>query len=383
MSDALRVLHTAPYYWPEVGGLENVARELTDRLTERDDVQVRPVASCSCEGTNERHRLETGTVHLPTTARLYHTPVGLRWRGQLRDLIAEVDADAVLTHTPVPGMADASVRAADDAGVPSLVFHHNDLDPRTPLHRVAIAAYRRALGEATLERADRILVTSHAYADSSPELTPHGGKLALAPPGVDTDRFAPDGAREGEGPPEVVFVGRLDDTSSHKGLPVLFEALARLAPDHGFGLTIVGEGDRREAYERQVDELGLADRTRFAGFVDDEELVETYARARAVCLPSVTRSEGFGLVLLEAQACGTPVVGADIGGIPQALEPGETGFLVEPGSPADLAAKLERLLTDRKRAEAMGRRGRQRVEERFTWEATADCVLETLRTTVE
>jgi glycosyltransferase involved in cell wall biosynthesis len=375
---SLTILNTAPYYWPEVGGLENLARELTDRLDERDDVDVQPVASCSCEDVNDRHQLATGTIHLPTSAQLYHTPVGLGWTGNLRELIRDRQADAVLTHTPVPGMADASVRAAEAEDVASVVFHHNDLDPRTPLHRVAIGLYRCAVGKATLARADRIVVTSEAYAEESPELTPHRDKLGVVPPGVDTERFHPRNAEPAAGPPEIAFVGRLDDTSSHKGLPVLFEALSRL-DGREVRLCVVGDGDRRAAYEKRAGELGVAESTRFLGFVDDDELARIYARARTVCLPSVTRSEGFGLVLLEAQASGTPVVGSDIGGIPQALEPEETGVLVEPGDADDLAAKLARLLDDPKRAETMGYRGRERVEDRFTWDKAADRMATILR----
>jgi len=375
----LRVLNTAPYYWPEVGGLENVAREITDRLNTRQGVEVVPVASCSCEEVNQRHRLDAGVVHLPTTVQVYHTPIGLDWYGHLRDLIDTEDADAVLTHTPVPGMADASVRAAEAEGVPSLVFHHNDLDPRTRLHRAAIGLYRGVLGEATLAKANGIVVTSRAYAEGSPELASHQGKVHVVPPGVDTDRFHPRNASPQTGSPEVVFVGRLDQTSSHKGLPVLLDALARLRDEHAFTLSIVGEGDRRATYEAQTREHGLAERAVFHGFVPDEELACVHARARVVCLPSVTRSEGFGLVLLEAQASGTPVVGSAIGGIPQAIADGETGFLVEPGSAEELAAKLDVLLSDAKRAEAMGHEARRRVQGRFNWAQTADRMLATIR----
>jgi len=373
----LRVLNAAPYYWPEVGGLENVAKQITDRLNAREGFEVVPVASCSCEDVNQAHRLDGGTVHLPTLARLFHTPVGARWRSQLAELIADEDADLVLTHTPVPGMADAAVRAAHSQGVPSVLFHHNDLDPRHTLHRTAIAAYRWALGERTLALADRILVTSDAYAASSDELAPHRGKTEAVPPGVDTDRYHPANAAEAT-PPEIVFVGRLDHTSSHKGLPVLFEAFARLAANHEARLSVVGDGDRRASYEQMTRELGIEDRCTFHGFVADDELAEIYARARTVCLPSTTRSEGFGLVLLEGQASGTPVVGSNVGGIPQAIEEPRTGYLVPPGDPDGLAAKLVRLIEDPERAREMGHAGRQRVVERFSWDAAIDAVADVL-----
>jgi glycosyltransferase involved in cell wall biosynthesis len=374
----MKILNAAPYYWPEVGGLENVAKGITDRLNARDGFEVVPVASCSCEDRNANHRLDGHTVHLRTDASLYHTPVGVRWRSRLRDLIRREGADVVLTHTPVPGMADAAVRAAEAEQVASVLFHHNDLDPRNGLHRIAIDVYRGLVGDRTLALADRILATSQAYVDESRELSPVEDKVAVVPPGVDTDRFRPDGASAPEGPPEIVFVGRLDKTSSHKGLGVLVEALGRLAGGHRFQLSVVGDGDHREAYEQAAREAGIGDRCSFHGFVPDEKLGAIYARARTVCLPSTTRSEGFGLVLLEAQASGTAAVGSDIGGIPQAIEDGRTGLLVEPGEPDDLAAKLATLLTEPKRAQAMGKAGRQRVLDRFSWEATADRLAEVL-----
>lgn len=376
----MRILNTAPYYWPVVGGLENVAKQITDRLNEREELAVVPVASCSCEQTNQTHRLDEQTIHLRTDARVFHTPLGLDWRSQLQTLIREERIDIVLTHTPVPFMADVAVRAAHREGVPSILFHHNDLDPRTFLHRAAIETYRRILGDKTLALADRILVTSEAYAQESADLDGVLDKVDVVPPGVDTDRFSPDNANaeDHDGSPEIVLVGRLDETSSHKGILVLLEALSRLTPELDFQLSIVGEGDARASYEQQSEDLGIGDRCNFHGFVSDEKLASIYARAHIVCLPSTTRSEGFGLVLLEAQASGTPVVGSNIGGIPQAIAHEQTGLLVEPGSIESLADKLGFLLENPELAEAMGRKGRKHVLEQFSWEATADRLVHVL-----
>lgn len=197
--------------------------------------------------------------------------------------------------------------------------------------------------------------------------------------GADVARFHPGRGDRRQG---VLFVGRF---TPHKGLDRLIEALPG-----GAELTCVGSfghdprppesgyGDllRRLAAERAV---------RFAGTVPDVELPAVYRRAQVFVLPSVHRtvygkdvaiSELLGLSVLEAMASGTPVVCSRLGGVPEIVRDGETGFLVEPGNVEQLRDRLATLLADRTLAGRMGQSARAWVMERFTWQVCAARCLE-------
>ncbi len=201
------------------------------------------------------------------------------------------------------------------------------------------------------------------------------GRVEIVPPGVDHERFAPgDRARAraglGLGPgPMLLFVGRIQPL---KGVDVAIETAAALGPD--VTLVIVGgpSGPDGESERRRLDhlvaELGVGPRIRFVAPQPHSELARWY-RAADVCLvPS--RSESFGLVALEAAACGTPVVAAAVGGLPTLVDHGLTGFLVEGGDADGFAAGVSKILGDPSLAAGMGRAATLRAR-RYSWSITA------------
>jgi glycosyltransferase involved in cell wall biosynthesis len=148
----------------------------------------------------------------------------------------------------------------------------------------------------------------------------------MIPHGVDTDWFYPRDERHpavDEEKTTLLYVGRL---GARKGLDLASRALAEV-DDERVEFLIAGTGRHEETLRELARELGIADRVRLLGYVPDEDLPVLYSSADVFVLPS--RYEGFGLVLLEAMACGTPVIGADAGGIPTAVSDGEYGRVVE------------------------------------------------------
>ncbi len=198
--------------------------------------------------------------------------------------------------------------------------------------------------------------------------------------GADPARFHPGAATQRSG---VLFVGRL---TPHKGVDRLITALPA-----GATLTIAGTtGHDPRPPERDYPAL-LRDLARdrdvaFLEGVDEWQLAELYRHARVLVLPSVHRtcygktiaiSELLGLALLEAMASGTPVIASNVGGLPEVVVDGVTGFVVEPGDVAELNDRLERLLTDDRLAREMGDNARRHVAENFTWERCARRCLST------
>lgn len=223
---------------------------------------------------------------------------------------------------------------------------------------------------------DRFLLVS-SY--SATELRAPAERTSVVYGGADPARYRPDESVSRRG---VLFVGRV---TPHKGIDRLIRALPE-----GARLTIAGSsGHDPRPPERDYPALLrrlAADRdVRFEGPVADEHLPELYRRAEVVVLPSVETtcygrriavSELLGLVILEAMASGTPVVASRLGGIPEIIEDGVTGYLVEPGNEAELHDALARLLADRALARRMGAEARRRVIDEFTWDRCAERCLD-------
>lgn len=167
--------------------------------------------------------------------------------------------------------------------------------------------------------------------------------------------------------PLILAVGRLVEK---KGFPFLLQAAAILAGRSlQFELVVAGDGPQRDELERLAGGLGLRERVVFAGALSQEELAHVYRRADVLCVPSIVAADGDrdGLpnVILEAMAYGVPVVGSNLPGIAEAVVSDETGLLVAPGSPTELAGAIERIIGDSALRERVTRNAREKVAREF------------------
>jgi phosphatidyl-myo-inositol dimannoside synthase len=173
----------------------------------------------------------------------------------------------------------------------------------------------------------------------------------------------------------LLSVARL---TRHKGIDTALHVLAQLAPEYpDLAYAIVGSGDYLPALEHLSRTLGIANRVRFLTQVPDADLPALYNCAEVYLGLSRLmdeRVEGFGISLAEASACGIPVVAGRSGGIPEAVRQDQTGFLVNPEQPTEIAATLRRLLDDRELALRLGAAGRRAVESYYNWDRVADDV---------
>jgi glycosyltransferase involved in cell wall biosynthesis len=197
--------------------------------------------------------------------------------------------------------------------------------------------------------------------------------------GVDIEKFSPDSTSRGDG--GVLFVGRL---LPHKGVEDLIAAIPR-----GMSLTLVGP-QADDTFRRRLLESAQGKAVTFLHGLDDEALVREYRKALCVVLPSVYRTsdghetavpELLGQTLLEAMACGIPVLCTRVASMPEVVEDGVTGWVVPPNDPASLSDRLSWLHAHPREAHAMGAAGRRRVLERFTWPEVVSRCLEVYRAT--
>ena len=206
-------------------------------------------------------------------------------------------------------------------------------------------------------------------------------KMEVVLPGVDFKKFGWNEAVQNpfhkygieEGDRVILSVGRLVE---RKGFEYLIGAMASLQNDFpSVKLLIVGHGPREEHLKSLAIKMKQEDRVVFAGEVTEKELLACYSRADVFVLPAIVDSkgdtEGLGVVLLEAMAAGRPVVATKTGGIPEVVVNGETGLLVEPRNSAALGKAIRTILLNLTLGNALGKKGKELVKEKFDWPIVA------------
>lgn len=365
MSERLSVGFVLPHFWPSVGGVEHYTGHMVGAC-QRAGHHVFVITTGAGWQPRVEDREGVRIHRLPVLARASNTPLHPLWPRWVRQILAREEPDVLNGHTPVPVLADLAERVR--GATPFVLTYHNDLEKEGRLARVATRALTRWLTTPTLQRCDLVIVTSAAYHRSSPTLRRVRTPITIVPPGIDPPSGAAPPAKPAHGTQRVLFVGRLWRTHDHKGLDDLLRAMVivRGAVPHAT-LEVVGTGDGQPGYARHGADLGLGPSVRFRGYVSQDDLAGCYHDADVIALPSRTASEGFGMVLLEAAAQGTPAVATTVGGIPSAVLDGETGLLVPPRDPPRLAEALITVLTDHGLRARLGDRARQRALADFLW----------------
>lgn len=198
--------------------------------------------------------------------------------------------------------------------------------------------------------------------------------VEIIPMGVDTSRFNSDKASDLRNVFQaeylILSVGRLVDKKGIKYLIIAMEDIIKIFPNAK--LIIGGSGPEKEKLESLSASLGLKDNVIFVGFIENSDLPKYYASSDIFVLPSIETkggdTEGLGVVLLEAMACGTPVIGSNIGGITDIIKDGETGFLAQPENPKDFAEIIIKLLSNERMRQRVSRNGLITVKEKFSWD---------------
>ncbi len=204
-------------------------------------------------------------------------------------------------------------------------------------------------------------------------------RVHVVPVGVDPDLFSPvpSIARQ---PGRLITTASADVTM--KGLSFLLEAVAKLRTERHIDLTIIGRPVRDSAASRAISELGIDDVVTFVSGVPDRRIVELYAEAELAVVPSLY--EGFSLPAIEAMSCGVALVATTGGALPEvAGTHGETCFLTEPGDAEALASVLREALDDPDARARVGRAGRQRVVDQWSWRHTAERTVEQYRAAMD
>lgn len=362
----MRVLHVGKFFPPHAGGIE---RALADLLPaqRRAGVEVAAVVHGSTFGVRTEVEDFRGSPvwRVRTFGTLLYAPVSPSFPLALRRAIREFQPDVLHLHVP-----NTSAFCALRSRLPIVTHWHSDVVP-SQLDRRLSLAYRayRPLEKRLLRKSAAIIATSQRYLDSSAALQPYKDKCHVVPLGIDTSRLPePDEnallwARQ-QWPARTFRVLNIGRMTYYKGQRHLIDAVDL---DEALSVCIVGDGDLRAALEDRITRLNLRDRARLVGSVSDERVAALLAECDAFCLPSVERTEAFGIVLLEAMRYGKPIVAADVpgSGVGFVAEHGRNALLVGTEDASALAKALGQLHADEALVVELGEAGRRRLRDEF------------------
>ncbi|GAN80449.1 glycosyltransferase [Acidocella aminolytica] len=273
--------------------------------------------------------------------------------------------DLLHAHFGVEGVY--ALPLAAQLGVPLVTTFHGFDATLSPLGLLANPAWiRYAMGRGRLaQQGGLFLAASSFLREKLLALNFPPERVRVHYIGVDTSAIAPRTPAQEE--PLILHVARLEEV---KGTDGLIRAFAQIAPQHPFArLVIIGDGKLRKKLHRLAAETGFADRIDFLGARPHVEVLGWMRRAAMLVLPSIKthsgREEGLGMVMLEAAATGVPGIGARVGGIPEGIAEGETGFLVPERDADSLAIAMGTLLANPPLRHRMGMAARNRVEHLF------------------
>jgi glycosyltransferase involved in cell wall biosynthesis len=366
-ANEMRVLHLGKFFYPYRGGIENFLRDLALELN-RNGIRSSILAHHERPFKRSQSASLDGLEIIKTFSlgQMVYAPMAPSFGHHLSRVMRRFKPD--ILHIHVPNLSAFFVLAAQKRP-PYVVHWHADvvpsrLDRRLRLFYPPYLLFERAL----LKNAKAIIATSASYLEASPPLAPFRHKCHVVPLGLNPARLRPL-LRKGDSLPAAPSAHRFTVLSAgrfayYKGIQFLIEA-AQQVP--GARFILAGEGPLRKRMMEQVALLGLADRVFLPGLLADEELHALFACCDLFCLPSIERTEAFGLVLLEAMAFGKALVTTAIGGsgMNWVNQNGITGLVVKPRDGHALAQAIKRLMREPELRKTMGHEAEKRFAEHF------------------
>ncbi len=336
----MKIIQISPYFPPHVGGVEYHVKELADGLVARGH-QV-TVASSSGRWTGE-------VVRIPSMD-LFYSPIPIKIPG--------LQADVYHSHIPSPIFAYMLRHKS-----PHVITYHNDVILPSSIGRLllprkfaeTVEKASEMLVRPALDRAEMIVATTMSYARTSPILQDYIEKVRIVPNAVNISLYP----RKREKGNYVLYAGRM---VGYKGIATLIHAMRDVQKTVDLDLVLAGDGPDHFRLEEMARRLNV--RARFTGRLERRVFIDTISRAEMLVLPTKSRLEAFGIVLLEAMACETPVLAFDTPGVNEVAKSGGCVY----SSRQELSELIIKLHQSPEWRAELGRKGRRAVEENYTWE---------------
>jgi glycosyltransferase involved in cell wall biosynthesis len=367
-----RICLVTHYFPPHKGGIEQVSYEQSKRLTQ-SGYQI-DVLTSKFKGRKLNPIKGIKIHHYPAlnVAKRFGVPYPIiSFKAYKRFTQLVENCDLVHAHGHVYMSSYMAGMVAKKYKKPFIVTQHNTFIDYQSFLNTAEWLNDLVIGKSVLKNANRIITVSKETLKYVLKLGADKTKTKVIYNGVDVNYFRPingEKSREKLGMPKnrkiILSVRRL---VYKNGLDTLLETVPHIAQNHPDVLFVVaGKGPSRKLIENRINELGIEDNIKLAGFVPDKLLPAYYDAADYFVLPSAS-GEGLPLVLLEAMACGLPVIATAVGGTPEIIQHMKNGVLVPPRNPEAIAEALSKFLSEGL-GQALGEEARRIVEDRFTWE---------------
>ncbi len=350
----MKVVLLTSYFPPHIGGVEVHVERVAHHLYRRGFEVVVVTSSASGRGEFPFEVRYIPSIPIP------YSPI----TPFLGRFLEKLDGDVFHSHTPPPFFSSSLKKS------PHVITYHCDIEiperygifpiPKT-ISQLIVKRSNDMLSKA-LDRADAIVATTKSYAETSRLLK--GRNYHIIPNGIEMSEFE---GVEAEKEPIVLFLGRL---AASKGVDVLLKAMKYV--DVEARCVIIGDGEERGSLEKLAKMLDV--NAEFTGFLPRRKVIEYLSRASLLVLPSLSRLEAFGIVLLEAMACGTPVAASDIPGVRDVAR--EAGFVFPPGDYRRLSEIINEVLSDEEKVRMIGEKGKRVVREKYSWEVVVDSLVE-------
>lgn len=361
----IKVLQVNKLYYPVTGGIEKVVQEIAEGLNDQTDMKV---LVCRQKGKSVTERVNGVIVHRAgSLGVLFSMPISAPFFVQLCKL--SKDRDVLHFHMPFP-LGDLACLLSGYKGK-VVVWWHSDIVKQKKL----MILYKPIM-ERFLKRADVILVATKGHIDGSNYLTKYREKCVIIPFGVDKnvekrgDNYIANQTLYKSQKPSFLFVGRL---VYYKGCNILLEAFART---NGAELTIIGSGELEESLIKRSKELKLETKVHFKGNVNDSILNKAFEDCDVFVLPSVAKSEAFGLVQIEAMSYGKPVINTNLpSGVPYVSIDKVTGLTVPPNNVQAMADAIQWMIDHEDERNEMGKKAKQRVKEFYQLDTMLENVM--------
>ncbi len=359
MGEKFRILQVNKAYYPHVGGIETLVRSYSEKLGKLPDTDVKVLACRDGRGRTFREKVNGVDVTRAGSLGTYFScPLSFSFIRLFRKMAG--NADAVEIHVPFP-LADAALMLSGYKGR-VIVAWHSDVVKQKKLLRL----YRPLLMK-LLKRADCIITATEGHINGSDFLPEFRDKCRVIPYGIIPEEYLAvpripllTERLNDKHSVKVLFTGRL---VYYKGVNVLLKAFRHV---RGCELFIVGTGELEDKLKAYTARHGMTKRVHFLGFLPDKQLKQAFADCDIFVLPSLAKSEAFGLVQLEAMVYGKPVINTYLpSGVPYVSIHGKTGLTVPPRSVKALADAVNTLAGSPELRAELGRNAAERVNKCF------------------
>lgn len=363
---SLQIIHTPVRSFPHVGGVElhvhNLAKEFI-----RKGHKVTVIAAQS--ETDNDTLTPYKRLLLPWLFKVTNTEITY----SLPYHLLKSKNSIVHSHIPTPWTSDWSMLIGTIKRQKKVLTIHNDMNKEGFAASLLTKFYVNTAMKLSLFLADKIIIVNpdweQTFSFTSKVLQPHKNKIKYVPNAVDLEIFHQQGRKKKH---HILCVSILDKYHDYKGIPYLLEAFQHvLAKYPDSTLQIVGEGELKDVYIKRAKELGVYKSTFFTGSATQKKLAAIYSEATVLVLPS-TDTEGFGLVLLESLACGTPIIATKVAGVVEEIQKNDCGIIVPVRDSKAIETAIINYFNNPQLEKQHGENGKKLVAKKYSWDIVAN-----------